>query len=201
MQDIAFHETKTHGQIEFPFAVYKGNIPEYIHSFPLHWHDEMEFIFVESGQGTVTVQAERYHVARGDIVIIPMQTIHAIERKDNCSMRYYNVLFSLSVLDGADDICRKKYFEPMYRDEISPMIYVPYDCELNKLLSPHVTALVQSRHNTNGNELIIKSALFAALHHIIAFSKPLPNGKSVGNENYDKLKMLLLYVRRHYGER
>ncbi|MDE6200722.1 MAG: AraC family transcriptional regulator [Clostridiales bacterium] len=201
MQDIAFHETKTHGQIEFPFTVYKGDIPQYIHSFPLHWHDEMELISVESGQGIVTVQSSRYNVSRGDIVIVPMQTVHAIERKDNCAMKYYNILFSLSVLDGADDICRKKYFEPLYRNEISPMIYVPNGCELNKLLAPYMTTLIQSRHAENGNELIIKSALFAALHHIIAFSHPLTVGKAVDADNYDKLKKVLLYVRRHYGER
>lgn len=201
MQDEAFHETKTHGQIEFPYTVYRGDIPKFIHSFPLHWHDEMEFIFVESGQGIVTVQSASYNVARGDIVVIPMQTVHAIERKDNCSMRYYNILFSLSVLDGADDVCRKKYFEPLYRNEISPMIFVPSNCELNKLLTPHMTTLIQSRHNTNGSELIIKSALFAALHHIIAFSRPLSDGTSVDTSNYDKLKKVLLYVRRHYDER
>lgn len=201
MQDTAFHETKTHGQIAFPYTVYKGDIPRYIHSFPLHWHDEMEFISVESGQGVVTVQSTRYNVARGDIIVVPMQTVHAIERKDNCAMQYYNILFSLSVLDGADDICRKKYFEPLYRNEILPMIYVPSACELNSLLAPHMTTLIQSRHAANGNELMIKSALFAALHHIIAFSRPLSGGKAVDADNYDKLKKVLLYVRRHYGER
>lgn len=201
MQDTAFYETKQHGQIAFPYTVYKGDIPRYIHSFPLHWHNEMELIFVESGQGIVTVQSTHFNVTRGDIVIVPMQTVHAIERKDNYTMKYYNVLFSLSILDGADDICRKKYFEPLYRNEISPMIYVSNGCELNKLLSPYLTTLIQSRHAANGNELIIKSALFAALHYIIAFSHPMSNGKSVETDNYDKLKKLLLYVRRHYGER
>ena len=200
MQEIAFHETKTHGQIEFPYTVYKGDIPGFIHAFPLHWHDEMELIFVKDGQGIVTVQSTRYEVACGDIVIIPMQTVHAIERKNNYSMHYYNILFSLSVLDGADDICRKKYFDPMYHGEIHPMIYVPNGCELNKLLSPLMTTLIEIRHNEYGNELLIKSALFAAIHHIIAFSLP-QSAKSVDTSNYDKLKKLLLYVRQHYSER
>lgn len=201
MQDVAFHETKTHGKIEFPFTVYNGKIPEYIHAFPLHWHDEMEIIYIEDGQGIVTVQSSRYEVKRGDIVVVPLQTVHAIDRKDNHSMRYYNVLFSLSVLDGADDICRKKYFEPLYRNEISTMIYVPNDSELNKLLLPHIRILIDGRHSdAHGYELMIKSALFAVLHHIIAFAVPSASFKEVDTSNYDKLKKLLLYVRLHYGE-
>ncbi|MDE7164203.1 MAG: AraC family transcriptional regulator [Clostridiales bacterium] len=201
MQDIAFHETKMHGQIEFPYTVYKGDIPGFICSFPLHWHDEMELIFVKDGNGIVTVQATRFPVERGDIVIVPMQTVHAIERNDNCAMKYYNILFSLTVLDSADDICRKKYFKPLYHGEIEPMIYVPRGCELNKLLLPHMTTLIENRHNEHGNELLIKSALFAALHHIIAFSMPKSTANAVDASNYDKLKKLLLYVRQHYGER
>lgn len=201
MQDIAFHETKTHGKIEFPYTVYNGRIPQFIHSFPLHWHDEMEIIFVEDGQGIVTVQSSRYEVSRGDIVIVPLQTIHAIDRKDNRTMQYYNILFSLSVLDGADDICRKKYFEPLYRNEISPMIYVPNGCELNKLLSPYIRTLIDSRHSSeHGSELMIKSALFAVVHYIITFSTPSAGNKNIGADNYDKLKKLLLHVRYHYGE-
>lgn len=202
MQDIAYHETKTHGKIEFPFTVYNGKIPEYIHAFPLHWHDEMEIIYVDDGQGIVTVQSSRYEVKRGDIIVVPLQTVHAIDRKSNYAMQYYNVLFSLSVLDGVDDICRKKYFEPLYRNEISPIIYAPDGSELNNLLLPHIRTLIDGRHSDEyGNELMIKSALFAVLHHIITFAVPHTSGKAVDTSNYDKLKKLLLYVRRHYGER
>lgn len=200
MQDIAYHETKTHGKKEFPFTVYNGNIPKYIHSFPLHWHDEMEIISVTEGQGIVTVQSARYDVSCGDIMIIPPQTVHAIERKDCCTMQYFNILFSLSMLDVADDICRKKYFEPLYRNELTPIIYIPKDSEPNKRISPYISNLIENRHSSSGNELLIKSALFAALYHIIEFATPSSNEKSADG-NYDKLKKLLLYVRRHYGER
>ena len=98
--------------------MYKGDIPKYINSFPLHWHDEMELIFVADGNGVVTVQSSRYEVSRGDIVVVPPQTVHAIECKSGCSMQYYNILFALSVLDNADDICRKNYFDPIYRNEL-----------------------------------------------------------------------------------
>ena len=44
METTPIHETKIHGIITFPYSVYKGRIPEWIHSFPLHWHDDFELI-------------------------------------------------------------------------------------------------------------------------------------------------------------
>ena len=40
MDCAELHETKIHGSIAFPYSVYRGRIPEWIHSFPLHWHED-----------------------------------------------------------------------------------------------------------------------------------------------------------------
>lgn len=34
MDCAELHETKIHGSITFPYSVYHGRIPEWIHSFP-----------------------------------------------------------------------------------------------------------------------------------------------------------------------
>jgi len=203
MQDKAFFETKKHGAISFPYIVYRGDIPNYIHSFPLHWHDEMEIISITDGQGIVTVRSTRYEVSRGDIIVIPTQTVHAIDRYSDCRMQYFNILFSLSILDSIDDICHSKYFEPLHRHEISPVIYIENDTELNRLLAPHISELTENRHTfATDSELLIKSKLFALLHLLITHADDkLHEEKYFDTVNYDKLKKLLLYVREHYSER
>lgn len=201
MKGIAFHEAKTHGTTSFPYIVYKGDIPQFNNSFPLHWHDETEFIFVTEGCGIITVQSDRYEVSTGDIIVIPPQTVHAIDRKANCAMKYFNILFSLSMLDSADDICHKKFFEPLYRNELTFDFYIENGKDLNKLLVPHITRLIENRRELCQNgELLIKSELFAILHHLIAYAKPNTEYNNMDLSNYDKLKKLLLYVRDHYGE-
>lgn len=201
MQDKAFHEEKTHGKTAFPYTVYKGDIPMFISSFPLHWHDETELIYVTEGTGVVTVQSAKHVVSRGDIIVIPSQTVHAIERKDDLCMKYYNVLFSLSVLDGTDDICHKKFFEPLYRNELKFDYFVGKDSELNNLITPHICRLIAERRDLMQNgELLIKSELFAILHYLIAYSKPNAKYNDADSTNYDKLKKVLLYIREHYGE-
>lgn len=79
MSDTLLHETKIHGTIDFPYIVYHGKIPDFIHSYPLHWHDEAEIIYVTRGYVKITVWSKTYHVQEGDIVILMPHVIHSIE--------------------------------------------------------------------------------------------------------------------------
>ena len=60
MDERLLHETKIHGTVEFPFAVYLGRVPEYITAFPRHWHEEAELIYVTAGRLNVSVWAQNY---------------------------------------------------------------------------------------------------------------------------------------------
>ena len=53
-QTLSRYEQKQHGTSEFPYVVYHSVIPDFIHSYPLHWHEEIEFIFIISGQVLIT---------------------------------------------------------------------------------------------------------------------------------------------------
>ena len=60
MERTPLHETKIHGIITFPYSVYKGNIPEWLPSFPLHWHNDFELIYCAKGKIQVTVWGQAY---------------------------------------------------------------------------------------------------------------------------------------------
>ena len=52
---FSLYEHKQHGTSEFPYIVYHSMIPNFIHSYPLHWHNEIEFILVINGQLMITL--------------------------------------------------------------------------------------------------------------------------------------------------
>ncbi|NLK23477.1 MAG: cupin domain-containing protein [Clostridiales bacterium] len=64
-----FQEIKKHGTSSFPFMIYNGKMPDYQSSYPLHWHEEMEIIFVVSGIGAATVNYTSYNLKEGDILL------------------------------------------------------------------------------------------------------------------------------------
>lgn len=201
MTDTIMHETKTHGKLSFPFIVYRGNIPEYICSYPLHWHDEMEIIYVEKGCGTVIVPSGKYVLQTGDMIIIPPQTVHSIEQFENRPMEYFNILFQFSLLiDTPSDNCYEKFFLPFYQHTKIFPSYLNTNDKLNQLLLPYVTDLIENRKQSNtGYELMVKSNLFAIMHYLNQYSTPSNHMELSLQNTYDKLKKLLLYVKENYN--
>lgn len=193
------HETKMHGSITFPYAVYKVKIPEYMRSFPLHWHDEMEIIYIKSGRGTITVQSNRYEVYENDIVIVLPQTVHSIEQSNDAHMEYYNILFNFSLLNYSEtDLCYEKYFKPLYSHTKQPPTVAKSKSELNRALSKNISFLIDAR-KTADCELMIKSNLFEMIHTINSFAKSANRSDLSLKNNYNKLKNLLVLIHSEYG--
>ncbi len=196
----AFHESKRHGQNAFRYAVYLSDIPKIMRSFPLHWHDEMEIIYVENGTGCITVQSETYTVNSGDTVIIVPQAVHSISGRNDCEMMYFNILFDFSLLNCAvNDVCYDKYLKPVYSHELMPPVLIEHGTPLSELLLPHILYLIENRAKAvNGDELMIKSHLFAVMDILVKHSVKWTACDSLKN-NYEKLRDVLDYISKNFG--
>ena len=200
MRSKTLHETQIHGSLSFPYIVYKGNIPEFFSSYPLHWHDEMEVIYIRSGQGIITIQSHQYIVKSDDIVIIPPQMVHSIEQYPKSKMEYFNILFHFSLLNySTNDTCYDKYFKPLYCHTKLPSLYLKSDVDLNRFLHPHIMYLIENRKKSyTSDELMIKSNLFDIMHYVNQYSSPTSSDELSLKNNYDKLKNLLLHIQSNY---
>ncbi len=194
------HETKIHGKLSFPFIVYRGNIPEYLHSYPLHWHDEMEIIYITEGTGIITAQASKYTLHSKDMMILPPQTLHSIEQAGNNKMEYFNILFSFSLLqNNTTDDCYQKYYLPFFdHSRIFPTLLTGSE-SLNQLLLPYVKDLIEHRKQGSSYELMVKSDLLAILHHLYQYSTPSNDIELSRRNTYDKVKKLLTYIQENYN--
>ena len=78
MDCAELHETKIHGSIAFPYSVYRGRIPEWIHSFPLHWHESFELIYCETGSIQAALWGQAYTLRAGDLLVVlpPRRSLH-----------------------------------------------------------------------------------------------------------------------------
>ena len=50
-----YHEDKTHVELTFPYNTYLCSIPLDFSGVPLHWHDDMELIYIKKGCGHISV--------------------------------------------------------------------------------------------------------------------------------------------------
>lgn len=202
----AYQETKVHGTHDFPYAVYLGILPEHLSGFPLHWHEEMEIIYVQKGTIRVAVRNAEYAVRKGEFVIIHPQTIHAIRQYDENSAEYFNILFRLSMLEGSrDDVCRESYLEPIYLRKLLTPEFVGADHPLNARITPLIKSLFidprkQTYSRAYGEELLIKARLFEIMHGIIGYCMPSDKSRASEDIIYEKLKQSLKYLEENYAE-
>ena len=198
MDDALLHETKIHGTIDFPYIVYPGRIPEYIQSFPRHWHEEAELIYVASGCLKVTVWSEAYQLSAGDIVIVLPHTIHSIEQIGSESAAYYNIVFHFSIF--GNDACYEKYLKPFLTHEKSVNCYERCGSALNECLKPLVLSLIEHRRSSyTTHEYLVKSHLFMIMHLLNQHCVDAKENKLALHQTYDKLKMALYWVRINYA--
>ncbi len=193
-------ETKIHGTAAFPYSVYRGRIPEWIHSFPLHWHDDFELIYCTSGQIQVTLWGHAYTLRAQDLIVVLPHAVHSIEQSGIAGGEYFNILFNPSLFKGtAEDPCYDKYVLPFLNGEKTMDCYYPSGSPFNRTVSPSILSMYDNRKESYSTlELVIKSNLFLLLHHMNQYSTAATSDNRSLQLSYSRLKNALYYVQRFY---
>lgn len=200
MNNTPLHETKIHGIATFPYSVYRGRIPEWIPSFPLHWHDDFELIYCVGGQIQVTVWGKSYVLCAKDLVLILPHAVHSIEQGGSDSGEYFNIMFHPSLFKGSeDDLCYDKYVLPFLNGIKTLDCFYPADSYFNQTITPCVHSMLEHRRESYTTyELMIKSNLFLLLHYMSAQSMDADSDHHALQLSYSRLKNALYYVQKFY---
>lgn len=196
---IEFQETKQHGSRLFPFNIYPCTIPLDFPSVSLHWHNEMELIYVKKGTGTVQLETESFKGNAGDIFVVPPGTLHALQKSKGFSMEYENIIFETGFLGaGAADLCAGEFLVPLAAGKLLPAVCLsPEDIgyeEVKKCLA-QMEDLCRSREK--GYELGVKAAVLKMLFLLI---RKYPYIKEVSSPDRERLKEVLQEITEKTGE-
>ncbi len=197
-----YKEKRKHGNIQFPFTIYKCMIPDFFTSYPIHWHPEMELIYVEEGMCHVTLNLETYRLEKGDILFITPGLLHSIEENGLISSVYYNIIFDFSLLLCKEtDICNTRYLLPyMEGTALLPSILKPQMKHYSQIRNC-IKALIGDRKiREPGFELLTKSRLMLLFYYLEPL-KQLADKKYL-TENTSKIqqiKQILFYVENNYS--
>ena len=196
-----FQETKKHSETIFPFNTYLCSIPLDFTEIPIHWHNEMEIIYIKKGRGNITLDFESHYVEAGDIVVvIPGQT-HGISQLNNYSMEYENIIFELDmfIAKHADGL-ELKYFNPLLSgDLIFNHIITRDDNGYSHLANclNRADALC-SMDFPKGYELAIKGYMYEFFYYLNNICESRSLIKAEPSKNIDKIKDVIKYIETNY---
>ncbi|MCH5156632.1 MAG: helix-turn-helix domain-containing protein [Clostridiales bacterium] len=194
-----YKEKVTHGTPLLPFAQYHTKVSEQLPFQPIHWHEEMEIIKVQSGIGEVSVDGVKYTAEAGDIIILRPFVMHAINRLGNNEMIADVIVFNLRLLEtGGADVCTLKYFAPLLNEKHSvPCIVRPTDSWYHPF-DQSMTSILMSDSTKEGAELDIKANLYWMFYHI--YNNRLMNVKQnlAEDRRLYTVRKALEYIRAEY---
>lgn len=196
-----YHENKTHYDSNFPYNTYLCTIPLDFTQVPIHWHEELELIYIKKGTGIVSINLTPYQVTAGCIAIILPGHLHAIEQLDQQQMEYENIIFDLEMLvSKKPDICTSSFFQPLINNNISlPEMITPQSPYYNELAACLDHADDICRTSPDAYQLAIKSCLFS-FFYIIFKNYAFEVASCKDQKSMDKIKFIIKYVEEHYTE-
>ncbi len=195
-------ELKTHGNSNFPFNIYPCSIPLDFTGVPLHWHNDMEIIYVKKGRGTVLADLRPYQVRAGDLVFITPGSLHGLEQYRDCTMEYENILFQLSLLmTSVNDLCSEQFFQPLLHGRLALPVLLSAEAPF---YSEAVRCLDELDKLSGSNEptriLGIKGKLFE-LFSLLFQNCPQAAPPRCPSKSLETIKLLFKHVETHYQEK
>lgn len=197
------YEKKKHGSEKLPFAVYRSKIPEGFTYYPMHWHEEMEILFVEEGELTLMVNGQKFCAEKGEFYLISPGMMHAMEQISDKTAIYYNVIFHPRLLMS------KENTEDTTDHDLASLVLGTKNFEIRHGMTGEDKELVLSAirnlilHRETNQEMrmvyLIKSDLFRLFYGISKIMKDAQN-PMVTAIQMERMKNLTKWLLDHVNE-
>ena len=106
-------ENRPHGTPENPFSQYHISDVKRAFQIPVHWHDELEIIYVKQGKLHVTISGENYIGSPKDAFVVSPGSLHLMGSPTG-DADYYTFLFPLEYISfQTDDLMEKSILSPL----------------------------------------------------------------------------------------
>lgn len=200
---MSLKETGKKGNFLLPFVISRTVMPDFYTTFPMHWHQEMEIIYIEDGEFEETINFELYHVKKGDIIIIPPCVLHSFRQYESERTVFKTIMFDFSMLTGnTTDACSIKYFNPFLEGNYtSPKIISASDSHYSKLRDCILEIISVHSKREDFYEIQIKSELYKLFFVLFKYFFECQNGnlpiKDITTRN---IKIILDYIAENYSK-
>ena len=160
-------ENKPHGTKDDPFSTYHIQNGGQSFQIPVHWHDELEIIYVKSGFLTVNISGENYIGKPGDAFVVSPGNLHFMGSQ-NGTVDYFTFLFPLKYIAfRSDDMLDDKLIEPLNSGHlmISPEIKDTVKEQCEQLARVYAAEIDESESKITG-QIRKKIILLQFIHEL-----------------------------------
>lgn len=146
---LELKENKPHGTKEYPYTQYFINFPKRAFHIPVHWHDEIEIIYIKQGNISISIQEEIYQASLGDLFFVNPGELHFME-SDDMTVEYYTILFPLEFISfQTEDLLEQEVLQPL---RMKNLLFP--NCIIKEEIKSQIIALLKQLINVNQERVI-----------------------------------------------
>lgn len=195
-------ENRIHGDFNLPFTTYDIKIFDKFPLITMHWHEEIEIVFIEDGQLNISVDLNEFIASSGDIIFVKPFNLHSFKKVQDKESTLKSMVFNLSMLQSAlTDGCLIKYIAPIINNENElPILIKNTDKGYEDIKNTLINLFTCYNEKYEGYELEIKSLLYNLFSLLYRYNLIKKTTKKV-NLSYDasyKIKNVLNYISENY---
>lgn len=190
-------EAVVHGSKEYPFAIYDLQHLKSSFHVAMHWHEEIEIVYVYEGPLYLTISDASFVGQSGDVFIVNSKEIHEMYAP-NKYVRYGTLLFSLNyLLFGDGDFITHEYLQPLINGVTSfkHQITEPLLCE--KIFEIIAELLRLNKQKVPAYRFGTKALLLQIIS--LFFQYDLEQNNTSLQKNTTLNREILTYISEHYS--
>lgn len=196
-------ETNFHGTPMFPLQIYSHKDKNGFYSVTAHWHEELEFLYIEEGTMRGIISGTPYEMKAGEFYFINSGELHELSAHNHSL--HHAIVFDPQLLNfDLYDACQHNFIQPitqkklLFPNNISNALSQKERESLRQLF----LAMIYNYHHPERCALLkIKICLLQILELCFRTEILIQNqttGKQLSSIN--QLKEVLDFIRSHYAE-
>lgn len=198
---IELKENIPHGTKEYPYdQYYIRNVRRHPFQFPVHWHDELEIIYIRHGILHVCIEGHDHVGHEGSVFLVNPRELHFMG-SDDMSVAYFTLLFPLEFISfqTMDDL-ESGLLMPLRSGQLHLASEIA-DPALSKELGILLEQVIQlnqetvSLHCQIETRLLLLKVLAFMLKHNLLQTPSLP-----GNQ-INLQREMIAYIQEHFTEK
>ncbi len=197
--DSSLHENIMHRTNAAPYSVHFTDISARIKpALYLHWHDEMEFLFLVKGKLLLHIEDRSFLLQENEGIFIPPGLLHMGEHIDKEGCSFYAFVLStdfLYTLFESDSF--HKYVQPILHNKINLALHMKPDIPWHQSILHYLRQIFTSGQE---KELFIRGFTFLIWdilyqNHLI-FQSPITAPATQSR----RLNTIIAYIQEHYQD-
>ena len=198
--DETLLENARHGSPAFPLQYYYEDIWDFdFHCVDWHWHPELEYVYVQSGQAVCFVGEEKLTVSAGCGLLINSRAIHRFEAKSSTIIP--NVVYSPYLLASENSLMYQKYLQPFISSGPDCILFDP-SVPWQAVCIQRMMEVFASQEKQDAEEIVTVTSLLGFWNEIYQHRQTEhdASGQKPDRTNQTRLQIMMQYIQEHYQD-